>query len=57
MALNEELKAQAEERVNDAEAALHAYVESKQRNPALLKTLIENVNRAITDYLKFVDQQ
>ena len=50
-------KTEAEERVNTAEAALRAFVESKQRDAALLETLIDEVNQAIADYLKLADQR
>ena len=57
MATNGDSRAVAEEKMNAAQAALLAYVESKKRDPVLQKRLIDDVNRAITDYEKFVGQQ
>ena len=54
---NDERKADAEERVNASEAALRAFIESKQYDPALRKTLIEEVNQAIADYLGLVHER
>ncbi len=51
MATIEDPRVAVEEKMNAAEAALVAYVESKRSDPALRERLIEDVNRAITDYL------
>ncbi len=47
---------EAEEKLNAAQAALSAYVESKGRDPTLLTFLLRNVDRAIADYEKLGGQ-
>ena len=53
----EDPKAEAEGKLNDAEAALRAYAESEQRDPSVRNILIQNVNQAIANYLKLVEKQ
>jgi len=57
METNRNPQADAEEKLDAAEAALVTYVESKINDPELHKRLIEEVNRAICDYLQVVGQQ
>jgi hypothetical protein len=54
MTTNDDSKADAEKKMNAAQAALLAYVESKEHDPALQERLIEEVNGAIADYVKLV---
>jgi hypothetical protein len=57
MATNGNSRADAEEKMNAAQAALLAYVESEEHYPVLQKRLIDDVNRAIADYETFVGQE
>jgi hypothetical protein len=57
MVAHEKLTAVAEEKMNTAQAALLAYVTSKEHDPALQKSLIDEVNRAIDDYEKLLDDR
>jgi hypothetical protein len=52
----EDHKAEAEEKLQAAEAALRAYAESEQRDPSVRDRLIQNVNQAIAEYLKLVEK-
>ena len=54
MAKEDDLKLEAEEKLNAAEAALLAYIKSKGHDPPLLEFLLRNVDKAIADYEKFV---
>lgn len=57
MATHDDPESAAEERMNAAQAALSAYVESQKNDPVLHKRLIDDVDRAIADYEKLVGQQ
>jgi hypothetical protein len=55
VATKQNLKVEAQEKLDSAEAALLAYVQSNRRDPALLELLIRDVDGAIADYAKLVD--
>jgi hypothetical protein len=54
MVKEDDLKTEAEEKLDAAQAALSAYVESKGRDSSLLQLLLRNVDQAIADYQKLV---
>jgi hypothetical protein len=57
MTANDDPKADAEEKMNAAQAALLTYVESQEHDPALQQRLIEDVNRTIADYVRLAGME
>lgn len=57
MATKDDPTSKAEEKLNAAEAALLADIESKGHDSSLLEFLVRNVDRAIADYQRLVRQK